>query len=433
MEVAGKSQPGPDPKASTITLVTVTCALAVQIQRLIQSVKQRDENLEELDDKVNSLQTILAEASRLYGSDEIARSTSENDLRQSLRTTIILCKSDLTKFEAQLKKLQRHGNWASMAWRHQVAAPVIARIDRSITARHQRLSMLVQLLQGGQLNQIHGILQTPFKRITTHPSQSTESEDQVADNNAMVLGMIRALVARDESEQEEDLKSNMADTLVEGEEIEKQEEEEEEETGNMNGRLVLEAIEEPDPDTLESLLLDQETSLQEKDSKDRTPLLLAAHLGRSGMVEKLLATNDASHSDVQGDNTTDETARSCRNGEEKIGPQSTSHRQIDFNATDNVGRTALHYCAEFDMCDTANLLLDYGVDINAQDNGGYPPAYFAAKNRKYSATKLLLSRGANTFFERPTTSFEIEKLLDKHAENEQSASVSRPRSSRHSS
>lgn len=207
-----------------------------------------------------------------------------------------------------------------------------------------------------------------------------------------------------------------------------------------NGRRLLEAIEEGDPDTYDSLLLDEDTSLQEKDSRDRTPLLLAAHLDKFDLVEKLLAINadvradNRGHSSMQGNNTSDETTPACRNADGSEGLKSTNHRQIDINATDNLGRTALHYCAEFDVCDTATLLLDRGVDINARDNGDYPPAYFAAKKRNYDATELLLSRGATTQFEWPTpTSLEIVKLLEKYGEPQESASVPRPGSSEHPS
>ncbi|KAL8973424.1 MAG: hypothetical protein Q9197_002323, partial [Variospora fuerteventurae] len=170
---------------------------------------------------------------------------------------------------------------------------------------------------------------------------------------------------------------------------------------NENGKRLLKAIDDTDVGTFESLLHDGSTSLKEKDDRDRTPLLLAAHLGKADMVKKL-STN-------------------------------THHHQIDFNATDKLGRTALHYCAEFGMCDTANVLLDHGVDVNARDNGDYPPAYYPVKNRKYFATELLLSRGATTEFKRPIppTSYEIDQLLKKSASDDPSTSVSRPGSSEH--
>ena len=151
-------------------------------------------------------------------------------------------------------------------------------------------------------------------------------------------------------------------------------------------------------------------------------MLLAAHLDKADVVKKLLADYDNAKNEGRarssGDNATNvassASSTSPTNDKHKEDTKSTNDREIDLNATDKHGRTALHYCAEFDMWDEAKFLLESGVDVNARDNGDYPPAYFAAKNRKYYATKLLLEKGATTDFTLPTlTSFEIVKLLEK--------------------
>lgn len=159
-----------------------------------------------------------------------------------------------------------------------------------------------------------------------------------------------------------------------------------------------------------SLVLGSETSPREQDGKEGNPLLLAASLGKIDMVKKLLAEYAAvesracSNHHPQRQGSIDTTASSQT--------QTDDHGTIDLNASDKFGRTALHYCAEFDMCAEAEFFLDHEVDINAKDVGGLPPAYYAVKNRKYDATTLLLKRGATTDFRRPTSrSDEIEKLL----------------------
>ena len=190
---------------------------------------------------------------------------------------------------------------------------------------------------------------------------------------------------------------------------------------NSNGKLLLKAIEDGDHDTFVSLLCDPETSLQERDGKDRTPLLLAAELGRDKMIEMLLAETTSAP-----DNTTNPALPSNENGQSTTNVEAVAtNREIDLTATDKNGRTALHYCAEFDLCGRVSFLLDQGVDVNARDDGGFPPAYYAAKKRKYEATELLLARGATAGFDWPATSREIEQLRDKDFNNyDQTAPVS---------
>lgn len=135
--------------ASTITIVSSACTLALHLKRLIQSLRQKDENAKDLEDKIDTLTTILGQASSVYGPDgSRSYSSSEQQIRQAIRNVVVGCKNDLTRFGAELKKLLSHGNWVSVAWRQQVVAPKLVSIERSVSERQQRLSMLVQLLQG---------------------------------------------------------------------------------------------------------------------------------------------------------------------------------------------------------------------------------------------------------------------------------------------
>ncbi|KAI4139845.1 MAG: hypothetical protein LQ341_004063 [Variospora aurantia] len=369
--------------ASAITIAKLTGELALQVKVLVQSVKQRDENLKELEDNLRSLGIIFKEAITLYGSDEgSSSSTSDQKLRQTLRKVVSRCEDELTKFKAELNDLLSPTNWALAAWRHWTAASILARIKLSISNHHLVLSTLMQLMQGVQMHEMTEMVRT----LTNKPAQGTTTDTMISE-------VAEAL------EQKQDTGGHEGRCMVEisagGQEPDDNEE------SNENGKRLLKAIDDRDSSTSESLLHDGSTSLKEKDDRDRTPLLLAAHLGQTDMVKKLF-TN-------------------------------TNHHQIDFNATDKLGRNALHYSAELGMCDIAKFLLDHGVDVNARDNGGYPPAYYPVKNRKYFAIKLLLSRGATTEFKRPIppTSHEIYQLLKKYASDDPSTPVSRPGSSEH--
>ena len=166
------------------------------------------------------------------------------------------------------------------------------------------------------------------------------------------------------------------------------------------GRSLLKAIEVGDQTTFDSLLSNGETSLVEKDAKERTPVLLAASLDKASMVKTLLDR----------------------------GTEKENQREIDFTATDNVGRTLLHYCAEFGLDTEAGILLDNDVSIDARDHVGHPPAYYAVKTRQLKVLQLLLKKGASTDFDRATpegTSHQIDQLL-RASENERSALESSP-------
>ncbi|KAL8986586.1 MAG: hypothetical protein Q9177_004137 [Variospora cf. flavescens] len=355
--------------ASAITIAKLTGELALQVKVLVQSVKQRDENLKELEDNLHSLGIILEEAITLYGSDEgSSSSTSEQKLPQTLRKVVSSCEGDLTN---RLETSDRRSYTRKDQVIYLKSSPGLVNAD-AVDARvshawfDQWCWQQANTLASVQMHEMTEMVRT----LTNKPAQGTTTDTMISE-------VAEAL------EQKQDTGGHegrcMVETSAGGQEPDDNEE------SNENGKRLLKAIDDRDSSTSESLLHDGSTSLKEKDDRDRTPLLLAAHLGQTDMVKKLF-TN-------------------------------TNHHQNDFNATDKLGRTALHYCAELGMCDIAKVLLDHGVDVNARDNGGYPPAYYPVKNRKYFAIKLLLSRGATTEFKRPIppTSHEIVQLLKKSA------------------
>ena len=211
---------------------------------------------------------------------------------------------------------------------------------------------------------------------TVVPNADTEAAHNVAQSREEKLGSQGNLETREDTGSQEARESN------------------------ANGVLLLEAIQTGDNDNFESLFLDGDTSFQEKDDKDRTPLLLAAHLDMKDIVKRFLA-DDSLFSPSSNAAPAEDT-------------KTSNHREIDVNLTDSVGRSALHYCAEFGMCDEATILLNHGGNVNARDDGDHPPAYYAARDRKYYVLKLLLEKGADTDFELPIpTASEIDRLLEK--------------------
>ncbi len=161
-----------------------------------------------------------------------------------------------------------------------------------------------------------------------------------------------------------------------------------------SGMPLMEAIDQDDSESLDTLLQSNTTSLQVVNDQGQTPLLLAAHLGKESMVTSILSC--ATLSSSAGDQN-----------------QANDHRWIDLDATDGLGRTILHYCAEFGMCEAASTVLDHGANINTSDGGDHPPLYYAIKLRQYYAARLFLDRGATKDFDWPpeSTSHHIEQLF----------------------
>jgi len=66
----------------------------------------------------------------------------------------------------------------------------------------------------------------------------------------------------------------------------------------------------------------------------------------------------------------------------------------EVEATDEGGRTALHYVAVHGNAEIARALIDAGADVNASDNTGWTPLHSAAIHQHLGLAKLLLKNGA---------------------------------------
>ena len=68
----------------------------------------------------------------------------------------------------------------------------------------------------------------------------------------------------------------------------------------------------------------------------------------------------------------------------------------DVNATDEVGRTPLHYASANGHKEVAELLISKGVDLNAKDNNdGWIPLHYAVVNGQKVTAELLITKGAD--------------------------------------
>lgn len=77
-------------------------------------------------------------------------------------------------------------------------------------------------------------------------------------------------------------------------------------------------------------------------------------------------------------------------------------RQVDVNAREADGATALLWAAQWDHLPTAEALLAAGADPNAANVYGVTPLYFAATNGSPALTTLLLRHGARASSTLPT-------------------------------
>ncbi|KAL8927672.1 MAG: hypothetical protein Q9172_001232 [Xanthocarpia lactea] len=396
---------GMDTAASIITI----CRLALQIKTLVEEVRQYDENAQKLSDRLDTLRTIVQHAGTQYGQEEESLYTiSEQQMRQAIRRILSRCAGDLQKFKNRLGVLVSRGNWASKAWTQQTAAPDLARIDKSLSD-HQRdigsLSSLLLEIRTGQIRDTQRQILELLRRLTNTPSDDIPPSITSGDTNAVISRLTTLVGGPDPIDGQHGGDIDSTETFVGAQK----------QSGGSgpeykdNGALLLEAIQEGHREEFASLLQNCETSLRVVDEQDQTALLLAAHLGNKSMVEAIMACIDSSSADNPN--------------------EPAEHRTIDYQATDSLGRTVLHYCAEFGMHEEANMMLDHGVDINSADKSGHPPIYYGIKFRQYDAVKLLLDEGADRDFEWPpeSTSHEI-KILFEEGGSDSSESTTAPTS-----
>jgi len=67
----------------------------------------------------------------------------------------------------------------------------------------------------------------------------------------------------------------------------------------------------------------------------------------------------------------------------------------EINATDDSGCTALHCASKNERTDTVTLLIDNGANVNATDKYGSPPLHYALHNKQTDIINMLINRGTD--------------------------------------
>ena len=197
-------------------------------------------------------------------------------------------------------------------------------------------------------------------------------------------------------------------------------------------------------------LLRSDASLEVKDEKGRTPLILAASLNKKDFVKRLLEhggdvravdnkSATALHNAIEN-SSWDTMSVLLRSRDLRSATSVQGDVKSKLFMTDKLGRTPLHCCTRNDRCAESKMekaareLIAFGADVDARDKSGCPPVYYAIKLRKYSVVQLFLNRDADLEFLRPETSFDVGKLLDNHIlEKKREDSSTSPRSGRRGS
>jgi uncharacterized protein len=122
----------------------------------------------------------------------------------------------------------------------------------------------------------------------------------------------------------------------------------------QTGLLI--AVKEPSPKVIQVLLDSPKTDVEARNSKDESPLMLAAIKGQQDIVTKLI------------------------------------ERDADINKP---GWTPLHYAATNGHIEIMKQLLDKDAFINAQSPNGTTPLMMASMYGSITAVKLLLDEGAD--------------------------------------
>ena len=62
---------------------------------------------------------------------------------------------------------------------------------------------------------------------------------------------------------------------------------------------------------------------------------------------------------------------------------------------DDYGRTALHYCGQYDHLEIAKMLIEAGADVNIQHDRGWTPLHIFTFYNHSRIVKMLLDAGAD--------------------------------------
>ena len=123
----------------------------------------------------------------------------------------------------------------------------------------------------------------------------------------------------------------------------------------------------------------------------RTPLHLAAYMGKAKAAEVLIARG----ADVKAEDNHGRTPlhHAAPTQEPQVALLLIANG-ADVNAKDKDGWRPLHWAAAHGCGKVADLLITSGADLNAKDNGGWMPLHRAALRVNVDVVQVLIAKGA---------------------------------------
>ncbi|MBE7439965.1 MAG: ankyrin repeat domain-containing protein [Spirochaetales bacterium] len=146
------------------------------------------------------------------------------------------------------------------------------------------------------------------------------------------------------------------------------------------------------------MLLDRKARTDQADGQGRTPLHLAAIRGHTAIIEQLLLAGAPREArSLQGLTPFLEAVISGQIPATRtfLRTEDKEIHKTTLQATDPVGRNALHLAAEIDSAELIVLCLAQGLPIDSRDRSGLTPLHIAARDAREGALRALLDAGAN--------------------------------------
>jgi len=146
--------------ASVLTIVQSAWTLSVRLKNLIGEIKVQQENVAKLEQKAETLATIIKGVQSACGPQDSPTANrpidlSEDNIRTAVRNVTLRCRDDLEEFRYELSKLLHEKTTGRFrmgmivtTWRIQVAGPAFARIEKSIEGHECSLQLLLNVLHG---------------------------------------------------------------------------------------------------------------------------------------------------------------------------------------------------------------------------------------------------------------------------------------------
>lgn len=129
----------------------------MEVKKLIVKIKCQKEDVQQLEEKADTLSSIINEVKNAYRPQEKQGSTlpvepGYDNIRTLVKDAISRCEDDLTGLKEELWKLLEKRQTITgpvlRIWRQQTAAPTFARIAKSIETHQLSLQLLLQILHG---------------------------------------------------------------------------------------------------------------------------------------------------------------------------------------------------------------------------------------------------------------------------------------------